>query len=237
MIKTLFLVFLLTGAVLAQLTPAEQQSRDQERIRNKARQGADVECTDSIMQNYLKALDDTTLDNNETGGTTRSDALYGFCRICGHKNGTLVTQEILKRLLQDKHQDVRREAAALIPGIAKTDSDSIKGIAALRLSIHDYDVRVRLQAVTSLVRMHIIDTGDVLDTLINIAKGQATFPEKPIKGCVDCIKKTSQQLRLGAIKQLNHFKYKKADLALQNLSNDQDSLIKQAVLRMSPLQR
>jgi HEAT repeat protein len=216
--KTVLLISIfMVGIVAAQATEND--------LRIKERHGADVECTDSLEQAYLKALDDTSVDNKETGGTVRPDELYGLWRICGKKNESKVAAEISGRLVNDRHPDVRREAAELIPLLPTYNRDE-SVVNALKSAVHDPVPKVRLEAICSLFKVGRADTNEILDSLISIAQGKFVLPPASSKGCKACNARHSQNLRYKAIQCLGKTGYEKANASLLMLADDPDTTVR-----------
>ena len=214
------------GIILLSSTSFTQAELTREQ--QKVRHGVDCECADSILQNYFKSLKGTTQDDSLTGGTVRSDDLYGLWRICYKKHDSVVAEEIVNRLSYDLNPNVRRTAAELIPLLDKKYSGSGRFQNALQTAFHDPVIKVRLQAASSLFtigQVNIADANEITDTIITIAQGKAVFPLIVNKKCPTCERNGIFHLRRNAIAILKKINNEKARMTLQELINDPDSAV------------
>jgi HEAT repeat protein len=193
---------------------------------------------ESFVKNHLAFMNDTSADEETTGGTPRADALQTLWRICGPGKTDSVTleiivQETINRMKKDVHPDVRAAAARIFTN--KIDMKIINNpliIQSLKAAIHDPSPKVRLAGSSSLLfigKANSGDTSEIIDTLERIAQGNIVLPPTPNLGCDKCSNSKLQKLRISAIQNLGKMKHAKSKMILQKLAQDPDTLIKSKV--------
>ncbi len=194
-------------------------------------------CSSEVIKERLEKMQGAmTIKDSVDAGNVRSLALDKLCSSCLRKApyDSIVKGLLIQFLKTDKYPEVRAHAAARIGDLDEARYSLDPEIeAALTAAMHqDPDRAVRFRAANSTLTLCHKDTSEVLDTMIAVAKMIPTPSAPENKAlCALCPSPVSSlrgivTAAIGSHIRSGEFRDKRALSALESLSADKDSLVR-----------
>ncbi len=198
-------------------------------------------CSNEVIAERLEKMQGATIIKDSIdAGNVRSLVLDKLCSSCLRKApyDSVVKGLLIQFLKSDKYPEVRAHAAARIGDLdeAKYSLDSEIAAALTFAMYQDPDPNVRFRAANSILTFCHKDTSEVLDTMIAVAKmiPSPSAPENKTL-CALCPSPASSlrgivTAAIGTHIRTGEFRDKRALSALESLSRDKDSLVRNTAI-------